>query len=199
MPVSLKDQVVLVVGASSGIGRETAVLFAKEGARVMASARREDRLRSLKGALRARSTDFDLCSGRIEAGSDAASRGVRRSEPWTNRCTCVCHGDKHAAAFHEESDSRDLGHDVGREPERGVLHHSRCSSGYARCRFRSPDLCFLHFGIGARCFRCCLSSFEARSAWALRMRFVWKKKSTVSARALFVRDLWIPRSSTSVL
>lgn len=48
MPVNLKDQVVLVVGASSGIGRETAVLFAKEGARVMAAARREDRLRALK-------------------------------------------------------------------------------------------------------------------------------------------------------
>jgi len=33
MPVNLKDQIVLVVGASSGIGRETAILFAKEGAR----------------------------------------------------------------------------------------------------------------------------------------------------------------------
>jgi serine 3-dehydrogenase len=48
MPVSLKDQVVLVLGASSGIGRETAVLFAREGARVIASARRGDRLRSLQ-------------------------------------------------------------------------------------------------------------------------------------------------------
>jgi NADP-dependent 3-hydroxy acid dehydrogenase YdfG len=48
MLVPLKDQVVLVVGASSGIGRETAALFAREGARVMASARREDRLASLK-------------------------------------------------------------------------------------------------------------------------------------------------------
>ena len=35
MPVSLKDQVVLILGASSGIGRETAVLFAREGARVL--------------------------------------------------------------------------------------------------------------------------------------------------------------------
>ena len=51
MPVSLKDQVVLIVGASSGIGRETAVLFAREGARVMASARREDRLRELQQQL----------------------------------------------------------------------------------------------------------------------------------------------------
>lgn len=51
MPVSLKDQVVLVVGASSGIGRETAVLFAREGARVMACARREERLLQLQEQL----------------------------------------------------------------------------------------------------------------------------------------------------
>jgi len=51
MPVSLKDQIVLVVGASSGIGRATAVLFAREGAKVMAAARREDRLRSLRDEL----------------------------------------------------------------------------------------------------------------------------------------------------
>src|ERR1043165_8707876 len=48
MPVKLEKQVVLVVGASSGIGRETAILFAREGARVMAAARRADRLAALK-------------------------------------------------------------------------------------------------------------------------------------------------------
>jgi NADP-dependent 3-hydroxy acid dehydrogenase YdfG len=48
MPVSLQDQVVLVVGASSGIGRATAVMMAREGAKVMASARREDRLAQWK-------------------------------------------------------------------------------------------------------------------------------------------------------
>jgi len=48
MPVSLIDNVVIVVGASSGMGRETAILFAREGARVLASARREDRLRELE-------------------------------------------------------------------------------------------------------------------------------------------------------
>jgi serine 3-dehydrogenase len=48
MAVSLKDQAVLIVGASSGIGRATAVEFVRKGARVMASARREDRLAQLK-------------------------------------------------------------------------------------------------------------------------------------------------------
>ena len=48
MPVSVKDQIVLVVGASSGIGRATAALFSREGARVIASARRQDRLDDLR-------------------------------------------------------------------------------------------------------------------------------------------------------
>jgi serine 3-dehydrogenase (NADP+) len=39
---------VLVVGASSGIGRATALLFAREGAQVMAAARREDLLVKLR-------------------------------------------------------------------------------------------------------------------------------------------------------
>ena len=51
MPVSLKNQVVLIIGASSGIGRETAVLLAREGARVIASARRKDRLEELQREL----------------------------------------------------------------------------------------------------------------------------------------------------
>src|SRR5437588_5327101 len=60
MPVCLKDQVVLVVGASSGIGRETAVLFAREGARVVASARRGDRLRRLQEELAKEGHPLDI-------------------------------------------------------------------------------------------------------------------------------------------
>src|SRR5579864_4993658 len=51
MTVKLENQAVLVAGASSGIGRAAAVMFAREGARVMAAARREDRLRELQGEL----------------------------------------------------------------------------------------------------------------------------------------------------
>lgn len=60
MPESLKDKVVLIVGASSGIGRETAILFAEDGAKVMASARREDRLRQLRQELSSRGLAIEI-------------------------------------------------------------------------------------------------------------------------------------------
>lgn len=40
----LKDKVIIITGASSGIGRDTALLFAEQGASVVATARRKDRL-----------------------------------------------------------------------------------------------------------------------------------------------------------
>jgi NADP-dependent 3-hydroxy acid dehydrogenase YdfG len=58
MPVSLKDRVALVVGASSGIGRACVAMLAADGAKVMASARREDRLRGLKSDLAGRTVEI---------------------------------------------------------------------------------------------------------------------------------------------
>ena len=43
----MEQQVVLVTGASSGIGRETAILMAKTGHVVYGAARRLDKLQSL--------------------------------------------------------------------------------------------------------------------------------------------------------
>src|SRR3954464_4715225 len=62
MPVSLKDQSVLVLGASSGIGRDTAVLFAREGARVMAAARRQERLAELQKELAAEGHPIEIAT-----------------------------------------------------------------------------------------------------------------------------------------
>jgi NADP-dependent 3-hydroxy acid dehydrogenase YdfG len=48
------------VGASSGIGRETAILFARGGAKVIAVARREDRLLQLQAQLAAEGFAIDI-------------------------------------------------------------------------------------------------------------------------------------------
>lgn len=54
-------QVALVTGASSGIGRETAIMLAKEGFQVIAAARRMDRLTELAGQVDGiRPVDVDL-------------------------------------------------------------------------------------------------------------------------------------------
>lgn len=48
MVVSLKNKTVIVTGASSGIGKEASLLFAREGANVVLAARSEDKLNEVK-------------------------------------------------------------------------------------------------------------------------------------------------------
>ncbi len=50
-PFSLKDKVILITGASSGIGKATAILCSAMGARVIASGRNEERLCQTLSAL----------------------------------------------------------------------------------------------------------------------------------------------------
>jgi hypothetical protein len=59
MPKSLQGKVVLITGASSGFGADAARLFAKEGCRVVLSARRMDRMQAVAEEI-------------IAAGGDAA-------------------------------------------------------------------------------------------------------------------------------
>src|SRR5579863_4212724 len=70
MPVSIEGQAVLVVGASSGIGRAAAVLFAREGARVMASARRGDRLRGLQDELAAAGHTIEIAPADVSSAGE---------------------------------------------------------------------------------------------------------------------------------
>jgi NADP-dependent 3-hydroxy acid dehydrogenase YdfG len=50
--MAIKDKVVIITGASSGIGEATAKLLASKGAKVVLGARREDKLKVLAEAIK---------------------------------------------------------------------------------------------------------------------------------------------------
>ena len=49
--MAIKDKVVIITGASSGIGEATARLLASKGAKLVLGARREDKLQKLVGEI----------------------------------------------------------------------------------------------------------------------------------------------------
>lgn len=81
---SMSGKVALVTGASSGIGRATAGLFAAKGARVVLAARREGELAGLVGEIEARGAELapqgirvDLaCPGIIDTPMHRRLRGL---------------------------------------------------------------------------------------------------------------------------
>ncbi|MFF4361140.1 SDR family NAD(P)-dependent oxidoreductase [Streptomyces sp. NPDC001604] len=69
--VPLKDKVVVITGASSGIGAAAAGVFARHGARLVLSARREHRLRELAGRLRGQGATVTHVVADVSRSEDA--------------------------------------------------------------------------------------------------------------------------------
>lgn len=84
----LSDQVVVVVGASSGIGRATALKFAARGARVVVAARGEHGLESLVkeiGDERAFAVVADVCDPeQMKALAEKAKQRFGRIDTWVH-------------------------------------------------------------------------------------------------------------------
>ena len=89
-PKPINEQVVVLMGASSGIGRVTALRFAEKGAKVFVSARGEEGLRSLVEEIRegggeaayavADTTDFE----QVKAVGDGAVAEYGRLDTWVH-------------------------------------------------------------------------------------------------------------------
>jgi len=79
MNANIEDKVVVITGASSGIGEATADLLARRGAKVVLGARRLDRLKDLAhrieqtgGNTACLQTDVTRCQRRNESGAKLA-------------------------------------------------------------------------------------------------------------------------------
>ena len=69
--MSLKNKTVLVTGASSGIGRATAIAFAKKGANVVTAARREEELADLQREIETMGVRSAYCVTDVARSTDA--------------------------------------------------------------------------------------------------------------------------------
>ena len=59
--MDFKDKIVLITGASSGIGKETAIQFAKKGSNVILVARRKQKLEQIAADLKKFNTSTMIC------------------------------------------------------------------------------------------------------------------------------------------
>ena len=86
----INEQVVVVMGASSGIGRETALRFAQRGAKVVVSARSEEGLQSLVDEIRSAGGEATAVPAnvtnleQVRAVAEAAVREYGRLDTWVH-------------------------------------------------------------------------------------------------------------------
>ena len=94
----IEQQVVAVVGASSGIGRETALRLARRGAKVVVAARSEPGLQSLvreieRGGGEATAVVADVADfAQVEAIADRAVAAYGRLDSWVHLAAVALYG-----------------------------------------------------------------------------------------------------------
>ncbi len=105
-PNRLDGRVVLITGASSGIGAATSRRFAREGARVFTVARREAELSALTDELRAAGHDASFFAADVTDPS-APGEAVASAHRWGGRLDAVvnCAGSFPSAPFPELTDA----------------------------------------------------------------------------------------------
>jgi short-subunit dehydrogenase len=101
VPRPLNEQVVVITGASSGVGRESALLLAERGAKVVLGARNEEALRSVESEITRlggqgvfRPTDVAEWT-QVEALAREAVERFGRIDTWVNCAAVSLYGEVH--------------------------------------------------------------------------------------------------------
>ena len=80
--LDLKDTIVLITGASSGIGHEFCIDLAKSGCKIIAAARRTDRLKTLCDEINSRNDDVRAVAGELDVSGDGATIEASVKKCW---------------------------------------------------------------------------------------------------------------------
>ncbi len=86
----MKGRTAIITGATSGMGRATALLFAREGAAVVASGRNEDRGRSLLDEIRADGGRAEFVPGDVSLSETGSTLVEACNEAFGGVDTVVC-------------------------------------------------------------------------------------------------------------
>ncbi len=98
MPLPLSEQVVVITGASSGIGREAALRFGRNGAAVVLIAREQQALREVEREItaeggRAFVMPADVADyGQVERAARSAAQHFGRIDTWVNNAAVTVYG-----------------------------------------------------------------------------------------------------------
>lgn len=135
MPRLLRDQVVVITGASTGIGREAALEFAARGARVVLAARNAEALNTVAADIRAQGgqalvvpTDVtDMAA--VERLAEAAVERFGRIDTWVNNAAVSFYATFEQATIEEMRRQMDVTYWGNVHGFKAALPHLRQGGG----------------------------------------------------------------------